>query len=102
MRMPWWGVLCWMTSCAFIFWLFDHFGKFELARPALYCIGMLGIVFALKWNLRRHVWFWITMIVIILIHILLILSVPWTTKWVPAIVIVPFGIADVYAMIWIL
>jgi hypothetical protein len=102
MRLPWWGVLCWMIGCALIVWLFDHLGRFDLARPALYSIGMLGVAIAIKWKLRRHVWFWITMTVIVALHVLLILFVPWTTKWVPAIVIIPIGIADLYAMLAIL
>jgi hypothetical protein len=102
MRLPWWGVLCWMIGCALIVWLFDHLGRFDLARPALYSIGMFGIAVAIKWKLRRHLWFWITMTVIVALHVVLILFVPWTTKWVPAIVIIPIGIADLYAMLAIL
>ena len=58
MRLPWWGVLCVVVSSALIAWLFDHFGRLDLARPVLYSIGMLGIATAVKWKLRRHVWFW--------------------------------------------
>jgi len=32
----------------------------------------------------------------------LILFVPWTAKWIPAIVIAPIGIADLYAMLWVI
>jgi len=35
-------------------------------------------------------------------HLPLVLFVPWTTKWIPAIVIAPFGIADLYAMLWVI
>jgi hypothetical protein len=102
MRLPWWGVLCWMIGCAPIVWLFDHLGRFDLARPALYSIGVLGVAIAIKWKLRRHLWFWITMTVIAALHVPLILFVPWTTKWVPAIMIIPIGLADFYAMLAIL
>jgi chromate transport protein ChrA len=95
MRLPWWGVLCWMIVCALIMWLFDSLGRFDLARPTLYGIGMLGVAIAIKWKLRRHVWFWITMTGIVALHVLLILVVPWTTKWVPAIVVIPIGILSV-------
>jgi hypothetical protein len=102
MRLPWWGVLCWMIGCGLIVWLFDHLGRFDLARPALYSIGMLGVAIAIKWKLRRHLWFWITMTVIVALHVLLVSFVPWNTKWVPAIVIIPIGIADLYAMLGII
>jgi hypothetical protein len=102
MRLPWWGVLCWMIGCAVIVLLLDHLGRFDLARPALYSIGMLGVAIAIKWKLRQHMWFWITMAVVVALHVLLLLFVPWNTKWVPAIVIIPIGIADLYAMLAIL
>jgi len=35
-------------------------------------------------------------------NVVLILFVPWPTKWIPAVVIIPIGIADLYAMLAIL
>lgn len=102
MRLPWWGVLCGIIASALVAWLFDHLGRFDLARPTLYSVVMVAIAAAIKWKLRRHLWFWITMTVIAALHVPLILLVPWTTKWVPAIVIIPFGIADLYVMLAIL
>src|SRR5215470_17649301 len=102
MRLPWWGVLCMIVGSLPIIWMFDHFGRFDLARPTLYAIAMLGVAIAIKWQLRRHVWFWITMAVIVTLHVLLILFVPWPTKWIPAVVIIPIGIVDLYAMLAIL
>jgi hypothetical protein len=60
---------------------------------------MLVFAIVVKWKLRRHVWFWITMATILAIHGLLILSVAWTTKWIPAIVIIPIAVADLYAIL---
>jgi hypothetical protein len=100
--LPWWGVLMWMTACVPIIWLFDHFRRFDLALPALVSIGMLGLAIAAKWKLRRRVWFWITMSVLAALHVPLILFVPWTTKWVPAIAIAAIGSADLIVMLAIL
>jgi hypothetical protein len=102
MRLPWWGVLCVIFCTIPLVFLFDHFGKFDLARPSLISVAMVSIAIAMRWKLRRHVWFWITMTFLAALHVPLILFVPWTTKWVPAFVIAPFGIADLYAMLWIL
>jgi hypothetical protein len=102
MRLPWWGVLCVMVGALPLYLLFVYFGRFDLARPTLYSIAMIAIAIAMRWKLRRHAWFWITMAVIAALHVLLILSVPWNTKWVPAIVIIPLGIGDLYAMLAIL
>ena len=79
--------------------LFDHFGRFDLALPTLISIGTLGFAIAIKWKLRRHMWFWITMAAIVTLHVPLILFVPWTTKWVPAPLLVPFCIADLIVML---
>ena len=102
MRLPWWGVLCIILGGLPVAYLFDHFGNLALARPTLCSAGMVGVVIAMRWQLRRHAWFWITMAVVVCLHVPLILFVPWTNKWVPAIVIVPIAIADVYLMLAIL
>jgi hypothetical protein len=100
--LPWWGVACVIIGAVPILFLFDRLGRFDLARPTLYSAGMLGAAVAMKWKLRRHVWFWIAVILIAALHVPLILFVPWTTKWVPAIVIVPIAVADLYATLGIL
>jgi hypothetical protein len=99
MRLPWWGVLGIILGGLPVLILFDHFGKYNLARPTLTSIIMVTIAIALRWKLRRHAWFWGTMIVFAALHVPLILLVPWTTKWVPAFVIIPIGMADLYIML---
>ena len=101
-RLPWWGVLCLMLGATPVVLLFAHFGKFALALPTLDSAGMIGIAIYMRWRLRRQVWFWITIAVIVALHIALILFVPWTTRWVPAFMIVPFAVADLYAVLTIL
>ena len=66
------------------------------------CVGLLGFVIALKWKLRRHVWFWITIITIAALHVPLLLFVPWTTKWVPAMAIAGIDSADLIVILSIL
>ncbi len=92
--LPWWGVLCWMIACALIVWPFYHSKRLDLALPTLNSIGVVGFVIAIKWKLRRNGWFWITMTIIAALHILLILLVPWTMKWFPAIAIAAIDSAD--------
>jgi hypothetical protein len=101
-RLPWWGVLCLIIGSLPMFWLFDHLGKLRLGLPTLNSIGMLGLAIAAKWKLRQRAWFWVTMFVIAALHVPLILLVPWTTKWVPAIVIAVIDSADICVMLAIL
>ncbi len=102
MRLPWWGVLCVMIGSLPLYLLFEYFGRFDLARPTLISVAMVAIAIAMRWKLRRHAWFWGTMVILAALHVPLILFVPWTTRWIPAFVIIPIGIADLYVMLWVL
>jgi hypothetical protein len=82
--------------------LFDHFGKLALARPALASAAMVTIAIAMRWKLRRHVWFWGTIVCLAALHLPFILFVPWTTTWVPVFFIIPIGLADLYIMLWVI
>jgi uncharacterized membrane protein YfcA len=100
--LPWWGVLCLGIVSLPLYWLFDHFGRLNLALPTFNCIAVLGFVIAVKRNLRRHAWFWGIMAILATLHIPLILFVPWTTKWVPALAIAAIDSGDLILMLAIL
>jgi hypothetical protein len=102
MRLPWWGVLCVIFGTIPLLFLFDHFGRFDLVLPALNSVFVLGFTVAVKWKLRRHAWFWGTVAILAALHIPLILFVPWTTKWVPALLIAAIDSADLIVMFAIL
>jgi hypothetical protein len=100
--------LSWRTK-VFIFvlgapmtFLFALYGRLELALPLMIIVGVLGLVILFKWKLRRHGWFWISIVVIAALHVPLILFVPWTTRWVPALVITVIASADFCLILWIL
>jgi hypothetical protein len=101
MRLPWWGAPFILVGAFVLSFLFDHYGKFALARPTLYSVAIIVITIAMRWRLRGHVWFWLTMAFFAALHVPLILFIPWTTKWIPVLVVIPIGIADSYAMLWI-
>ncbi len=101
MRLPVWGYIV-IPICAFlVFALFDHFGKLPLARPTVFSVSMIIIAVVMRWNLNGQMWFWITMAGLATLHIPLILFIPWTAKWIPVLAIIPIGIADLYAMLWV-
>jgi uncharacterized membrane protein len=101
-RLPWWAVLCLIIACILLAWLFDHFGRLNLALPVLDGIALLVFIIAVKWKLRRCVWFWITITAIAALHVLGILYVPWTTKWLPAAAIAGILCIDMCAVFVIL
>jgi hypothetical protein len=102
MRLPWWGVLCGIIGSFLCARLFDNFGKPELVLPMLNGIGVFGFIMVLKRKLRRQVWFWISMTIFAALHVPLLLFIPWTTRWVPAITIAAIDSADLIVMIAIL
>ena len=102
MRMSWRGGLCVFFGTILLALLFVSVGRFDLARPIMVSLAMVGLAITMRWKLRKHVWFWVTMTVLAALHVPLILFVPWTTKWIPAILIVPVGIADLYVMLWVI
>lgn len=102
MRLPWWGVLCVIAGTILLGLLFIEFGRFDLARPSLLTAAIIVLTIIMRWKLKRHVWFWLTTIIFAVLHVPLILFVPWTTKWIPAFVIIPIGIADLYVLLWVL
>ena len=77
-------------------------GRLERVWPFMITIGMLGIVIRFKWKLRRQTWFWVTMAVIAALHVLWVLFVPWTTKWIPVFVYTGIATADFVLILWIL
>ncbi len=101
-RLPWWGVLSWMAICGLIEWLLVAFGRFDLGLPTLNSVAVVGFTIALKRKLGHHAWFWITMTVLAILHVPLVLFVPWTTKWVPAFAIAAIDSGDLIVMLVIL
>jgi hypothetical protein len=100
--LPWWAVLCVMIGGGLGCWLFDHLGRFDLALPTMNGVAVFGFAIAVKRELSRRAWFWITMAVIAALHVPLILFVPWTTRWVPALAIAAIDSADFCVILTIL
>jgi hypothetical protein len=99
LRLPWWGVLCLIIGSLPIYWLFDHFGRLNTALPTLNILAVFGFIIAVKWKLRRQAWFWGTMTFLASLHVPLLLFVPWTSKWIPAIIIGAIDSADFCVML---
>ena len=58
---------------------------------------MIGAVRAF-WYLRRHRWFWMSVAALTVIHVALIVVVPWSNKSFPAPALWPVAIADFAAV----
>ena len=77
-----------------VFLLFRQFGRVDLALPICICLG--GVLFAvrMRWDLRRRFWFWATLVLVLLLHVPLIIMVPFPRITVNRITLLPFGVAD--------
>ena len=77
-------------------------GRIQLVWPSMLAVIVLGVVIRFKWKLRKQAWFWVTTAVIAVLHILWVLFVPWTTKWIPVFVYIGIAAADFVLILWIL
>jgi hypothetical protein len=77
-------------------------GRIELVWPSMLTVIVLGVVIRFKWKLRRQTWFWVTMAVIAVLHVLWVLFVPWTAKWIPVFVYTGLATVDFVLILWIL
>jgi len=78
-----------------VFLLFIYLGNADMGLAVCIVLGMAIIAIRLRWKLRKHVWFWAIIIVILGLHIPLVSIVRWPQGNVPTLVYtMPIGIAD--------
>ena len=99
LRLSWWMLLCVFIGSLFFSWLFDYWGRLDLALPVLNAIGVMGFFIAVQWKMRVHFWFWLTLALVAALHVILILVIPWGTKWVPATAIAGIDTIDFCALL---
>lgn len=46
--LPWWAVLLLIPICTLGSWLFDHYGRLNLALPTFNTVGVLGVLLVVK------------------------------------------------------
>jgi hypothetical protein len=100
--LPWPALLVLGVLCLAIVLVCDHFGRLEMSLPLYNCILVFGLLFYLKWGLRRHPLFWGVMAVLAMLHAFLIWYIPWTSQWVPALAIASISSIDFCFMLWVL
>jgi hypothetical protein len=78
-----------------VFILFIYLGKAEMGFTVFIVLGMVLLAIKLQWRLRKHVWFWATIAVVLALHIPLFFIVRWPDTKTPTIAYsMPMGIAD--------
>lgn len=83
-----------------VLFFFIYIGKAELGFTACIVLGMSILAVRLRWKLRKHGWFWATIVLIVALHIPLLFIVQWPQSNVPTIAYsLPLGIVD-FLLIW--
>jgi hypothetical protein len=57
------------------------------------------IAVRVRWDLKKHLWFWITVAIVAACQIPLVLFIPWTSKSYPGYALLPIGVLD-FAVIY--
>ncbi|WP_157178368.1 hypothetical protein [Terriglobus roseus] len=85
-----WAGLC----CGSIFLLFAFQGKMGIARAGSFSVAVLFVVGYAAWNFRRIRAFWCVMAALTIIHLAIVVFVPWGDERLPGAVVVPFSMID--------
>ena len=88
-----WALLAGVCSSP-LFIVFAYFGDPGRGQAAWVCAISVAVAARFLWDLRTRAWFWITIAVIVLLHIPLILLVPWPLKQLTYVALLPAGLAD--------
>jgi hypothetical protein len=78
-----------------VFFLSIYLGKPEMGFTLGLILGAGILAMKFQWQHRRHVWFWVTIIVVLALHVPLLFIVRWPESRVPTLAYsLPFGILD--------
>lgn len=83
-----------------IFLFFIYMGKADMGLTVFIVLGMMMFAVKLRWRLRRYVWFWATIALILALHVPLFYLVRWPQGKFPTIAYtMPIGFADFFIIL---
>ncbi|HEX6496467.1 MAG TPA: hypothetical protein VF018_13340 [Acidobacteriaceae bacterium] len=74
--------------------LFIHLGKEDMGRSLSVVLAATLLAIRIRWDLRRHFWFWGAIVLVFAVHIPLILFIQWPHGWIPAVAMLPIAVAE--------
>ena len=77
-----------------MFIVFAILGKPDEGIGAWICAGIVIGSSIVWWDLKRSVWFWMTILFAGLLQIPFILFVPWGNRYMSFVSLLPFGLVD--------
>jgi hypothetical protein len=75
--------------------LFIYLGKADMGLAVFIVLGVMMVAIKIRWNLRKHVWFWAIIVFILALHVPLFFIVRWPQGNLPTLFYtLPFGLID--------
>jgi len=82
-----------------VFLLVAFFGNADMALTVWIVLGATIVAVKIRWDLRRHIWFWVTIALILALHVPLFFMVRWPQKTPTIIYVKPIGFADFFIIL---
>ena len=83
-----------------VFFLITFLSNADTALTAVIVLGVIVLAIKLRWHLRKHLWFWATIVVLLAIHIPLVFIVRWPQGSLPTrFYTAPIGIVDFFIIL---
>lgn len=78
-----------------VFLVFLCLGKADMGLTVFIVLGVTLVAIKIRWNLRKHIWFWAIIVFMLALHVPLFLIVRWPQGKLPTIFYtMPLGIVD--------
>jgi hypothetical protein len=78
-----------------VFFLITFLYNADAGLAACIVFGMITLAVKLRWHLRKHIWFWAIIAVILALHVPLVFMVRWPQGRAPTLFYtMPIGIVD--------
>jgi hypothetical protein len=77
-----------------VYLLFIYLGKEDLGWTIFVVLGAIMLAVRVRWDLRRHAWFWGTIAVVLVLHVPLLFVVQWPPAMFHWVVMLPIAVAD--------
>jgi hypothetical protein len=84
-----------------VYVLFIYLGKEELGLTVFVVLGAIMVAVRVRWDLRRHVWFWGTIALVLVLHVPLLFVVRWPPTMFHWVVMLPIAVADCLVIVGI-
>lgn len=77
-----------------VFILFSYLGRTDQGYGMAACTAVVFMAIRNSWNLRKHLWFWIAIALVVLIQVPIVVLIPWGGKGITGRGVFPVAIAD--------